>query len=82
MINVEERWKVVFTRLDGQFPEDLFTRSFQQADLALSCGFMELCADSLGQGSPCKHLCPASNREEERNPPLTPGKVSCGEIRC
>ena len=47
----------------SQFPLDLFTRSFQRAELALSCGFMELYADSPGPGSPCKHLCPASKRE-------------------
>lgn len=62
----------------GQFPLDLFTRSFQQADLAVSWGFMELCADSPGLGSPCKHLCLASKREEGRNISQTPNNVSCG----
>lgn len=49
MIHVEDRWKVVFTHLDregaDQFPLDIFTKSFQWVDLAVSCGFIELCAD-------------------------------------
>lgn len=61
----------------GWFPLDLFTKSFQQADLAVSCSFIELCADSPGLGSPCKHLCSTSKGEEGRNLPRTP-QTQCG----
>lgn len=76
MINVVERWKVVFTHLDGRgrpvSTGYYLTRSFHLADLVVSYGFIELYADSLGLGSSCKHLCPASKKEEGRNLPQTP----------
>jgi len=52
----------------GRFPLDLFTRSFQQADLAIFCCFIELYTDSPERRSPCKHLCLASRREEGEKP--------------
>lgn len=57
MIHAGERRKVVFTDLDRQqtsFHWTYLPQAFQQADLAISCGFIEWYTDSPGWGLACK----------------------------